>query len=140
MDTSTNSNLPSHGRALRPPRLSAAQRAQILGEYRSSGLTQERFATARNLNVETLRGWLYRPQGDCAPPAPASPAASGGFVPVRLLNVQPMATPANAGRSQGQTATITLRWPQAAGVELVVSLDGAALAGVLRELLGPCSR
>ena len=42
-----------------PRRFSAAERRALLADFRSSGMTQPGFATARGLSVYTLRGWLY---------------------------------------------------------------------------------
>lgn len=51
-------------------RRSAREREHLLAGYRASKQTQEAFARAHDLNVGTLRGWLYRGEAGC----PSRPA------------------------------------------------------------------
>jgi hypothetical protein len=109
-------------RATKRLRLTAAQREQILGDYRASGLTQERFAARHRINVATLRNWLYKPA--------LSEALPGGLVPVQLVGPRPASA----------RSAVTMRWPQGVELELAVDLDGDGVVRLLRDLLGPCSR
>jgi hypothetical protein len=68
---------------IREPR-SAAERAQLVGEYRASGLTQERFAARAGLKIGTLRAWIYKRR-------PAVSRAGGHFAPVRIVDALPVA-------------------------------------------------
>ena len=99
----------------------AAERAQLIQDFRASGLTQERFAAERQITVATLRAWIYRP---------ASAGASGGLVPVQVVSP----------RARDCRGAIAVRWPQGMEVELAVDLDGSGVERLLRELLPPCSR
>jgi hypothetical protein len=102
-------------------RLTAAERAQLLDDYRASGLTQERFAAERRLNVATLRNWIYKPA--------LADQGTGGFVPVQIVGPR-------SARARG----VTVRWPHGVEVELAIDLDGGGVVRLLRDLLGPCSR
>jgi hypothetical protein len=76
-------------------RVSAAQVAQWVEQYQSSGLTQREFAASVNIGYSTFTGWLHRRrrsspvQGkswvavDVAKPAPS---AAGGRYQVDLPN------------------------------------------------------
>lgn len=103
---------------------SATERAQLLGEYRASGLTQEQFAARAGLKIGTLRAWIYKKR-------PAVSPAGGHFAPVRIVDA-PLVT-----KSPG---TVTVRWPQGVEVELAMELDGVSARQWVRELLAPCLR
>ena len=104
---------------------SLAERTALLGKYRASGLTQEKFATRAGINLGTLRAWIYR----------KNPAASDGrshFAPVRVVDdVLPLT------KSRG---AITVRWPQGIAVEIALDLDPRGALHLIRELLSPCLR
>jgi hypothetical protein len=108
---------------IREPR-SAAERAQLVGEYRASGLTQERFAARAGLKIGTLRAWIYKRR-------PAVSRAGGHFAPVRIVDALPVA------KSSG---TITVRWPHGPEVEIAVPLDESGALRLVRELVTPCLR
>src|SRR5688500_1209829 len=58
-------------------RSTAAHRAKIIDEYRTSGLKQAEFARSKGIKLGTLQGWLYgtrRGRG--------APAAAGQFIEV----------------------------------------------------------
>ena len=105
--------------------MSRADRERLLGAYRVSGLTQERFAAQSGIKVGTLRTWIYKRR------APAV-AGSGNFAPVRIVEGSHPAT-----NSRG---AVTVRWPQGIEVEIAVDLDRAGVASLVRKLLGPCLR
>ena len=46
---------------------------QIVGQFERSGLTQDAFATERNIPVGTLRSWIYRLRADGDDEAPILP-------------------------------------------------------------------
>ena len=104
---------------------SLAERTVLLGEYRASGLTQEKFATRAGINLGTLRAWIYRKQ---------PPAADGRshFAPVRVVDDVPPRT-----KSRG---SVTVRWPQGVAVEIALDLDTLGALHLIRELLSPCLR
>lgn len=108
-------------------RRTQAQRAQVLREYRTSGLTQAEFARQAGINLGTLRGWIYQR------PVPGG-EAPGPFAPVRLVGDGRVRSdpPARGG--------VTVRWPQGIEVEMAVALDGAGIGRLIRTLLGPCLR
>lgn len=99
------------------------ERAQLLREYRASGLTQEQFARRAGLKIGTLRAWIYKMRTpDHAP--------LGGFAPVRIVDdVRPI-------KSRG---SVTVRWPQGMEVEIAVELDGVGIERLVRKLVKPCS-
>lgn len=105
-------------------RRSWAERAQLLGEYRASGLTQEQFAAQAGLKIGTLRAWIYKKR-------PAVSRAGGHFAPVRIVDALPVT------RSPG---AVTVRWPQGIEVEIAVDLDGPGVGRLVRKLLAPCLR
>lgn len=108
---------------LRRERHSAAsERTQLLGEYQSSGLTQEQFAARTGIKLGTLRAWIYKKR-------PAARPAGGHFAPVRIVEAVP--------KSPG---TVTVRWPQGMEVEIAVRWDDAGALRLVRELLAPCLR
>lgn len=104
---------------------SPRERAQLLGEYRASGLTQERFAARAGLKIGTLRAWIYKKR-------PAVRPAGGHFAPVRIVD-----GPLPVTKSPG---TITVRWSQGVAVEFVVPLDDTGVRRLVRELVAPCLR
>jgi transposase-like protein len=103
-------------------RWSRSEREQLLQDFRSSGLTQVRFAAEHGVNVTTLRSWIYK--------AAEADDQSGGFAPVQIVGA----------RSTGARNAITVRWPQGVEVELAVDLDGSGVVRLVRELLAPCLR
>lgn len=108
----------------RRERRSPRERAQLLGAYRASGLTQEEFAARAGLKVGTLRAWIYKPR-------PAVRPAGGHFAAVRIVDGSAVA------KAPG---TVTVRWPQGLAVEIVVPLDESGLRELVRELVVPCLR
>jgi DNA-binding transcriptional regulator YiaG len=109
----------------RRERHSARARAQLLEEYRASGLTQERFAARAGLKVGTLRAWIYKRR-------PPAPPADGHFAPVRIVDV--------ARPVMMSPGTVTVRWPQGLEVEIAVKLDDTGALRLIRELVAPCLR
>ena len=105
--------------------MSRADRERLLGAYRASGLTQERFAARSGIKVGTLRTWIYKRR---------SPAVAdrGRFAPVRIVE-----GPHPATNSRG---SVTVRWPQGIEVQIAMDLDRAGVAALVRKLLGPCLR
>ena len=103
-------------------RWSRSEREQLLQDFRSSGLTQERFAAEHGINVTTLRSWIYKRAG--------AGNEGGGFAPVKIVGARPV----------GSRQAITVRWPQGVEVELAVDLDGSGVVRLVRELLAPCLR
>ena len=73
-------------------RWTRAKRAQVLREYRASGLTQEKFAEQAGIRIGTLRAWIYKPPT-------AGGDAPGGFAPVRIVD--------RSGPSTGTTRGVT---------------------------------
>jgi hypothetical protein len=112
-------------RAGRSVRVSRVERERLLGAYRASGLTQEKFAAQSGIKVGTLRTWIYKRR------TPAV-AGNGSFAPVRIVEGSHPAT-----NSRG---AVTVRWPQGIEVEIAVDLDRAGVASLVRKLLGPCLR
>jgi transposase-like protein len=53
-------------------RYSTAERAAWIARYRSSGLTQRRFAQQHGLALSTLQQWLYRQQHQSSPKIPVT--------------------------------------------------------------------
>jgi len=104
---------------------SLAERTVLLGEYRASGLTQEKFATRAGINLGTLRAWIYRKN-------PATPDGRSHFAPVRVVDDVPAMT-----KSRG---AVTVRWPQGVAVEIALDLDTHGALHLIRELLSPCLR
>jgi hypothetical protein len=113
-------------RSAGPRHWTRAKRAQVLREYRASGLTQEKFAGQAGIRIGTLRAWIYKQptaEGD----------AAGGFAPVRIVD--------RSGPGTGTTrGAVTVRWPQGIEVEIAVDLGGAGVERLVRELLTPCLR
>jgi len=107
-------------------RWTRAKRAQVLQEYRASGLTQEKFAEQAGLRIGTLRAWIYKQPT-------AGGDAPGGFAPVRIVDRSGPSTMTTRG-------AVTVRWPQGIEVEIAVDLDGAGVERLVRELLTPCLR
>ena len=103
-------------------RWTSTERARWVREYRASGLSQEQFAEQRQLNVGTLRGWIYK--------RAAVDADAGGFASVQVVG-------GPAPRARG---SVTVRWPHGVEVEVAVDLDEAGIMRVVRELVAPCSR
>ena len=103
-------------------RWTPAERAQWVREYRASGLSQEKFAEQRQLNVGTLRSWIYK--------RAAVAAGTGGFAAVQIVG----------GRAQRGRGAVTVRWPHGVEVELAVDLDETATLRLMRELVAPCLR
>jgi transposase-like protein len=103
-------------------RWSRTEREQLLQDFRASGLTQVRFAAEHEVNVTTLRNWIYKPA--------SADDQSGGFAPVQIVGARPI----------GSRNAITVRWPQGVEVELAVDLDGSGVVRLVRELLAPCLR
>ena len=58
-------------------RYSAAQRADFVTAWKQSGLTQEVFAAQNQINLNTLRNWIYRR------------GVASSTAPVRFLEVVP---------------------------------------------------
>ncbi len=106
-------------------RRSRTERAQVLSEYRASGLTQEKFAVQAGINLGTLRGWIYKV-------ATVSREAPGHFAPVRLVG--------GARPNPPTRGAVTGRWPQGIAVEIAVELDGAGVERLGRTLVAPCLR
>jgi DNA-binding transcriptional regulator YiaG len=107
----------------REPR-SPSERAQLLTEYRASGLTQEQFAARAGLKIGTLRAWIYKKR-------PAVSPAGGYFAPVRIVDEPAVA------KAPG---TVTVRWPQGMEVAIAVPLDESGALRLVREILAPCLR
>lgn len=108
-----------------------AQWAEVLAEYRGSGLTQDAYARLRGVSVAALRNHLYRRSvGERS----SSPARSRGFVPVRLRS--------EAMRGDAMLTskpTLVMRWPQGACLELHVEPSAPGVAELLGALLESCS-
>jgi hypothetical protein len=105
-------------------RRSRLERAQVLSEYRASGLTQEKYAAQAGLKVGTLRAWIYKKR-------PRGRGDRGHFAPVRIVGG---ARPLKSG------GVVTMRWPQGIEVEIAVALDGPGVGRLVRALLAPCLR
>jgi len=94
----------------------AAQREQILRDYRQSQLTQKQFATQAGLSVSTLQAWLRR--------APGRPASLGStFVAVPNLLSVAAAPPA-----------YRLQWPGGLSLEVRAGFVSQELAALLQLL------
>jgi hypothetical protein len=106
------------GRRRRTP----AERARWVREYRASGLSQEKFAEGRQLNVGTLRSWIYK--------RAVMDAGVGGFAPVHVVG----------GGAQRGRGSVTVRWPHGVEVELAVDLDATGVVRLVRDLVAPCSQ
>ena len=118
----------------RRARLTAAQWAEVVAEYRRSGSTQAAFARSRAVGVAALRNHLYRRgahERDMH-----DMGSVRGFVPVRLRGE---GGPARAGMASVTSPTLVVRWPQGASVELHVDPAAPGVAELVRSLLGPCS-
>jgi hypothetical protein len=115
-----------NGEATRGVRRSKAERAQVLGEYRASGLTQEKFAAQAGINVGTLRGWIYKKRPAVGGEAP------GHLAPVRIVG--------GARPGPPTRGAVTVRWPQGIEVEIAVELDHTGIERLVRTLLAPCLR
>lgn len=104
-------------------RWTSSERTQWVREYHASGLTQERFAAERQLNLGTLRGWIYKGTRE-------SEAGVGTFASVQVVG---------GGRQQGGGA-VTVRWPTGMEVEVAATLDEGGVMRLVRELVAPCLR
>lgn len=102
------------------------EREKLLAEYRTSGLTQERFAAEEGINVGTLRGWLYQQSR-------RRREVGNRFAPVQVQGL-------GAGAMNSPSRTVTLRWPQGVEVEIKAELADAGMINLVRELLTVCSR
>jgi transcriptional regulator with XRE-family HTH domain len=95
-------------------RRTAAQRAQILTDYRRSGLTQKAFAAQAGLGHSTLTLWLRKATAD-------ESAVSPTFIPVPNLLPAPRAA-----------ATYRLQFPRGLTVEVAPGFDAEELSALLQ--------
>ncbi len=90
----------------------AIQRAQILTDYRRSGLTQKAFATQAGIGCSTLTYWLRQATA-------GESAGSPTFVPVPNLLPAPRA------------AAYRLEFPRGLAVEVAPGFDAEELSALL---------
>jgi hypothetical protein len=91
----------------------AIQRAQILTDYRCSGLTQKAFAAQAGIGHSTLTLWLRKATA-------GESAVSPTFIPVPNLLPTPRAT-----------ATYRLQFPRGLAVEVAPGFDAEELSALL---------
>jgi len=94
----------------------AAQREDILRDYRGSQLTQKEFATQAGISVSTLQTWLRM--------APGRPALTGSAF-VAVPNLLPAAPAPPAYR---------LQWPGGLSLEVRAGFVSEELAALLQLL------
>lgn len=107
---------PNDGK-LKPRRRSAAEIANLVAEYRESGLTQREYARQLGVSLASVGRWVRDRKQSRA-----------GFASVR---VQP---------ETEVDAVVTVRWPSGMEVGLPLSLGAVTVRRWLGEFLTSCSR
>jgi DNA-binding transcriptional regulator YiaG len=101
----------------RRKRLDAAQVAQLIEQYKASGMTQREFAASANIGYSTLTGWLHRRRR-----SPVQQAKSWVAVDV----VKPTPSPA--------LGLYQLELPNGARLSVGAGFDGPEVAQLIKWL------
>jgi hypothetical protein len=100
------------------------ERAGLVSDFRSSGISQRQFAQKNGLKLTTFQSWLYGQRGRSKWPRRAV------FKEIKLF---PGAVPKN---SIGWAAEI--EWPHGMTVRISAGIDPGWLGSVLQQLGRPC--
>ena len=109
-------------------RRSKTEIRKILGEYRRSGLSQQRFCERRGVALSTLTYWLSRERKSNENRGTTVKPARAELVPVRIVD----------GPKLQNSSTIEVESAQGYMVRVPVGLDPDVLARYVHALEGRC--
>lgn len=106
---------------------SESDRREIIKEYRKSGLSQLRFAEAKDLSVSTLRSWIRK-----FPSSTQADQPAGKLLPVRVISDARVIESTSSGFS------FEVQFPSGKKLRVPSGFDSKELKDLIHLLDSPC--